>query len=65
MRIELDQRPMTNNNKVGFYIRLYPENNEDITKMKWGLNVMGEPEKIIEAGTTSEFNWTICFKEKK
>ena len=63
MKIVLDKRPQTNNNKVFFAIRVYPENNEDITNMKWGLEVMGKVEKVIEAGLTDEFHWAIIFYE--
>ena len=65
MRIELDGRPQTNDQKVSFCIRLYPETNKDITDMKWGLEVVGKVREVIEAGLTSQFHWVICFEDRR
>jgi hypothetical protein len=65
MKVRLDKRPQTNNQKVFFAIRLYPENNEDMTNMMWGLEVMGKIKDISMAGLTDEAHWVITFEERR
>lgn len=66
MKVELDCRPATNNDPNPFFaIRLYPENNKDMTNMKWGLQVMGGVNSISEAGLTDEFHYVITFQGRK
>ena len=45
MRIEIDDRPSTVFNEVFGAIRLYPENNEEITKLEWLFNVFKQGPK--------------------
>jgi hypothetical protein len=68
MKVLLDKRPADNNNlKTFFALRLYPETNEEMGIMEWGLEVTGGPDRIgrVFNGTgDSTFHYVIPFKEK-
>ena len=67
MKVEIDMQPVDNSHPECFFaIRLYPENNKDMTDMEWGLSVMdNKPEEIMRAGKTSAFHYVIPFRVKK
>ncbi len=62
MKIEIDQRPSTNNQPdPAFFIRLYPETNEDMTGMEWAIACGFELEKMVRV-VTGRFHYAIVFK---
>lgn len=67
MKVEIDIRPVDEHHPEPYSaIRLYPENNKDMTDMEWLLGVMdNKPEKIIRAGETSSFHYAVTFQVKK
>jgi len=67
MKIVIDERPSSNNNPKPFFaIRLYPETNEEMGKMEWGLSVMSDPyrvDRICNGKGDTTFHYAILFKE--
>lgn len=68
MNIAIDIKPTSNTNPRPFFaIRLFPQNNEEMGEVEWGMSVMGEPERIERVcnGTGDKsFHYVILFKEK-
>jgi len=68
MNVELDMRPSSDKVPHPFFaIRLFPETNEEMGKMEWGINVMGQPNRIARVfnGTGGKtFHYVICFEER-
>lgn len=67
MRVKIDARPMESGNAVGeefFAIRLYPETNEEMRDLQWGLEVFDGPEsfKLIVDGAS--VHYAVNFKRK-
>ena len=64
MRVELDKRPSKNQgDKPFFAIRLFPETNQEMGDLEWGLAVMGNPGEIVK-GFNNGMMYAVCFKQK-
>jgi hypothetical protein len=67
MKTEIDARPVTNNDPSPFFaIRLYPETNEEMGEMEWGINVCSKPSEIRRVcnGTGDKaFHYALIFKK--
>lgn len=67
MKIEIDARPVTKDNISPFFaIRLYPETNEEMGEMEWGIAVCNKPHEIIRIcnGTGDKtFHYALIFKK--
>jgi len=65
MKVELDVKPVTNSNpRPRFAIRLYPETNEEMANLEWGLNVMGKVDDVCKS-FNSKMMYSVIFKEKE
>lgn len=65
MKLSIDARPSTNNDQdPTFIIRIFPENNEDIGKMEWGLAIDYHPTEMIRV-VNGEFHYAVIFKRSQ
>jgi len=69
MKIEIDARPMkANETKPFFALRLFPETNEEMGKMEWGMEVAGKPasiERVTNGDGDKTFHYVIVFRKEK
>jgi hypothetical protein len=67
MKIEIDARPATKDNSSPFFaLRLYPETNEKMREMEWGINVCSKPSEIRRVcnGTGDKtFHYALIFEK--
>ena len=68
MKIVLDKRPSTQNDpKTFFAIRLYPETNEEMGQMEWGLECVPQPKEIrrvFNGNGDMTFHYAIIFEKQ-
>jgi hypothetical protein len=69
MKVEIDGRPVNKDNQKPFFaIRLYPETNEEMGNIEWGINVCPIPTEIMKVcnGTGGKsFHYAIIFRKKE
>ena len=69
MKIEIDARLMKAYETVPFFaLRLFPETNEEMGNMEWGMEVAGNPVSIsrVMNGTGDKtFHYVIAFRKEK
>ena len=67
MKIEIDARPATKDNSSPFFaLRLYPETNEEMGEMEWGITVGSKPSEIRRVCNGSgdkSFHYALIFKK--
>lgn len=68
MKVDIDKRPSSNNDPHPFFcLRLYPESNEEMGNMEWGLSVMGDLDNVVKVCNGSgekTFHYAITFKRR-
>jgi len=68
MKIEIDRRPVTNNDPRPFFaLRLYPETNEEMGLMEWGIECVPKPKEMIRVFNgrgDKTFHYAIIFERK-
>lgn len=69
MKIFIDAQPAkdpTNNRTPSFMIRLWPETNEEMGAMEWGLSVFGKPRsinRVCNGSGDKTFHYAIGFND--
>jgi len=69
MRLEIDDRPAKTGERDNpfFAIRLYPDTNEEMGKMEWGLaigNGNAKIERVYNGSGNKSFHYVIIFDDK-
>ncbi len=61
MRVEIDDQAKNETQAASIFIRLYPETNEDMRKMEWGIECGLVPLEFVERIVTGPFHYLIKF----
>jgi hypothetical protein len=69
MKIFIDARPATKDTPTpSFMIRLWPETNEEMGAMEWGMSVFGKPRsihRVCNGSGDKTFHYAIGFDDGK
>ena len=69
MKIDIDARPMkAHETKPFFALRLFPETNEEMGNMEWGMEVAGKPvsiSRVMNGSGDKTFHYVITFEKKE
>jgi len=70
MRIVIDDRPVKGSESTDpfFAIRLYPDTNEEMGKMEWGMEISdgtAKLDKVYNGSGDTSFHYVIVFEREK
>jgi hypothetical protein len=65
MKIEIDERAATNSNPDPFFaVRIFPETNEEMSQMEWGIKCSFQPTEIRRVVNGNTFHYAIIFERE-